>query len=85
MGYNEGEWDDEAGAVAEQPKPIGNGVEIAPLVMADIQARVAKGKATYGDVLRAGNGRQALWDAYQEALDLALYLRQLIEEQKPSE
>jgi hypothetical protein len=71
----------ERAATANQPPPTGTGAEIAPLVMADIQARIQKGKATYGDVLRTGNGRNALWDAYQEALDLALYLRQAIEEQ----
>jgi hypothetical protein len=31
--------------------------------------------------LQAHNGRNALIDAYQEALDLVVYLRQAIEEQ----
>jgi hypothetical protein len=34
----------------------------------------------YGTLLQAGNGRDALVDAYQECLDLACYLRQAIEE-----
>ena len=38
------------------------------------------GRARYGMPLRAGNGRDALVDAYQEALDLAVYLRQAVEE-----
>lgn len=37
----------------------------------------------YGTPVQAGNGRKALVDAYQEALDLAVYLRQEIEERKP--
>ena len=36
----------------------------------------------YGTVLQPNNGRNALVDAYQEALDLAVYLRQRIEEDK---
>jgi hypothetical protein len=54
--------------------------QIMPLVMADIQARVAKGTAEYGEPLTSHNGRDALVDAYEEALDLAMYLRQAIEE-----
>lgn len=54
--------------------------EIAPLVNADIQARIEKGTKQYGEPLTAHNGRDALWDAYEEAIDLALYLRQAIEE-----
>jgi hypothetical protein len=48
--------------------------------MADIEARVAKGTKEYGEPLTSHNGRDALWDAYEEALDLAMYLRQAIEE-----
>ena len=69
-------------AIAEQPTPTGSGADVATLVCADIEARVAKGERTYGERLRAHNGRNALWDAYQEALDLAIYLRQHIEEQE---
>ena len=65
---------------ALQPRPSGSGREIAPLVQDDIRERVATGSAKYGGPLRAHNGRDALVDAYQEALDLALYLRQAIEE-----
>lgn len=62
-------------AAAEQPKPQGTGPEIAPLVIADIEARVKKGEETYGEKLRAFNGRSMILDAYQEALDLCIYLR----------
>lgn len=55
-------------------------VEIMPLVMADIEDRVAKGTKEYGEALTSHNGRDALWDAYEETLDLAMYLRQAIAE-----
>jgi hypothetical protein len=51
-----------------------------PLVVADIQARDADGRRKYGTPLQPHNGRDALVDAYQEALDLAVYLRQAIYE-----
>ncbi len=38
------------------------------------------GKQRYGTALYANNGRSALRDAYEEALDLACYLRQALEE-----
>ena len=40
------------------------------------------GRAKYGTPLQAFNGRNAIVDAYQEALDLVVYLRQVIEEMK---
>ena len=68
----------------QQPMPTGDGPEITPLVVADLEARAAQGERTYGTRLRAGNGRDALVDAYQEALDLAVYLRQAIAERDAS-
>lgn len=53
---------------------------VMPLVVADLQKRIAKGSKEYGEPLTTNNGRDALWDAYEEALDLCLYLRQAIEE-----
>ena len=50
------------------------------MVIADITARREVGIQRYGTALQAGNGRDALRDAYEEALDLASYLRQAIEE-----
>lgn len=50
------------------------------LVRRDLMDRLAKGVETYGTELRPYNGRDALWDAYEEALDLACYLRQAIYE-----
>jgi hypothetical protein len=69
-------------AVTDQPKPFGSGADIATLVQKDIEARAQKGETTYGERLKPHNGRDALIDAYQEALDLCMYLRQLIEEKK---
>ena len=50
------------------------------LVIADMQERNAIGITKYRTPLQALNSRAALLDAYQEALDLCVYLRQAIEE-----
>jgi hypothetical protein len=65
-------------ATMQQPSPSGSGEDVAAIVCADIEARVAKGEQTYGQRLQTNNGRDAMIDAYQEALDLAIYLRQHI-------
>lgn len=49
-------------------------------LIADMEAREAAGLTKYGTRLQAGNGRDALLDAYQEALDCAVYMRQHIAE-----
>jgi hypothetical protein len=64
----------------EQPMPHGTGREIAPLVIADIEQRMRIGEQRYGERLKAFNGRSAIADAYEEALDLVIYLRQVMEE-----
>ena len=56
--------------------------EVITMVLADLTNRALEGNKKYGEPLKAHNGRNALWDAYQEALDLAMYLRQAIEEQR---
>lgn len=69
-----------------QPKPNdGHGPEIVDLVKKNLDERREAGIRTYGVPLRAGNGRDALWDAYEEALDLACYLRQAIEERRQAD
>lgn len=66
---------------ALEPAPVPNGSRpIWDLVIADMQARDRVGRENYGTPLQAHNGRDALVDAYQEALDLCVYLRQVIEE-----
>lgn len=49
--------------------------DVIPLLVADMRERHEHGLKTYGTPLRAHNGRSHLIDAYQEALDLAVYLR----------
>lgn len=66
---------------AEQPDPIHNDrPESWKLVIADMEERNAVGTEKYGTPLQPGNGRDSLVDAYQEALDLVVYLRTTIEE-----
>lgn len=67
----------------EQAPPVPNErPAVWPLVIADMHERDATGRARYGTPLQPHNGRNALVDAYQEALDLAVYLRQRIEEER---
>jgi hypothetical protein len=62
-----------------QPAPTPNGLpRVHDLVLADLEGRLAQGLKTYGVPLQPHNGRDALTDAYAEALDLAMYLRQAI-------
>lgn len=70
-----------------------SGPEVWPLVFADLdgygklpawlrddmRARHEMGVAKYGTALHVWNGRDAAVDAYQEALDLCVYLRQCFE------
>lgn len=68
-------------SIKDQPAPVPNDKPaIADLVIADMQERKRLGIERYGTPLQAHNGRDALVDAYQEALDLTMYLRQAIEE-----
>ena len=48
----------------------------SPLVADDLMERAAVGIKRYGTLLQPGNGRDALWDAYQEALDALAYVAQ---------
>lgn len=65
----------------EQLAPNPNsGRPVWEMVIEDMQARDLAGRAKYGVPLQAGNGRDALLDAYQESLDQTVYLRQAIEE-----
>ena len=56
-------------------KPI-----IHKLVIDDVNSRLEFGTKKYGTGLQPFNGRDALKDAYEEALDLCNYLRQSIYE-----
>ena len=78
----------DAPAAAQAPARAPNGEQPAPtpndnpaawnLVMRDMLARDALGQQKYGVRLQPGNGRDTLRDAYEEALDLAVYLRTAI-------
>ena len=66
---------------APEPQPVKNNLPaVWDLVMDDIRERDAIGEKKYGVRLQPFNGRDVLKDAYQEALDLVVYLRQAIYE-----
>lgn len=67
-------------AATPQPPPSRGTHDVTLAVVGDIVARSNAGVEKYGTRLMAGNGRDALMDAYQEALDLCCYLRQAITE-----
>lgn len=67
----------------KEPAPVPHrGEYVINLVMKDLSERAREGKKKYGTFLQANNGRNALVDAYQEAMDLCMYLRQKIEEER---
>lgn len=70
------------GVNAEQPPPVKNDREpVWSAVVRDMEERNRLGIQRYGTPLQPFNGRDSLVDAYQEALDLVVYLKQrLIEE-----
>lgn len=64
-----------------EPAPMPNDLPaVWDMVIEDMRARDAMGRAKYGTPLQPFNGRDALWDSYQESLDLCVYLRQAIYE-----
>ena len=66
-------------SATEQPEPIRNDKPACwDLVMSDMRDRDTWGRSKYGTPLQPFNGRDALTDIYQEILDAAVYMRQLI-------
>lgn len=63
--------------VIDQPPPLPqtNAPSAWSLVIRDMIDRDLAGTKKYGTRLHAGDGRDSLRDAYEEALDLAVYLR----------
>lgn len=55
-------------------------MSVVDAVLEDMQQRRRVGIERYGTELKPKNGRDALRDAYEEALDLVCYLRQAIME-----
>jgi hypothetical protein len=70
-----------------QPDPVQrtDRPRVHDLVVDDLYERLVVGVRRYGTPLQPHNGRDALWDAYEEALDLAVYLRQAIWEHDHTE
>jgi hypothetical protein len=57
-------------------------IPLRETILFGLYERAWAGRQKYGTYLETGNGRDALWDAYQEALDLVMYLRQAILERE---
>lgn len=70
--------------VNEQEPPRPSKGDVWLLVLKDMEERRLLGIDKYGTPLQPFNGRDPLIDAYQECLDLCVYLRQAIEERKVS-
>ena len=65
----------------EQPTPTPNDKPaVWDLVQKDMAARDALGAERYGTRLQPHNGRDAMRDAYEEVLDLCVYLRSVLYE-----
>jgi hypothetical protein len=67
-------------AVEHQPDPKQGKRRVLDLVKMDLIARAETGNERYGTYLETHNGRDALWDLYQELLDASMYVRQVIGE-----
>lgn len=66
-----------------EPAPVHNDQPaVWDLVIKDMHLRDVFGLEKYGTRLQPNNGRDALVDAYQEILDAAVYLRQMIFERE---
>lgn len=63
-----------------QPAPTPGRESVTDAVVADLQTRREHGKLKYNTELQTHNGRDAMVDAYQEALDLVLYFKQALME-----
>lgn len=65
-----------------QPDPIENPNSSVVLckVLKDLETQAEKGLEHYGTYLKTHNGRDALQDAYEEAIDMVCYLAQAIME-----
>ncbi len=68
-----------------QPKPVPNNRPPTwHQVVADMLKRDNEGREKYNTPLQAFNGRDSLQDAYEEVLDLAVYLKNAIIERTNS-
>lgn len=62
----------------KQPDPKPGKDVVLVEVLKDLTERAERGRIKYGTYLMSHNGRDALVDAYEEALDLCMYLKQEI-------
>lgn len=69
-------------AAAHEPPPTPGRERVLDAVLEDLRARAEEGRKKYGTYLETHNGRRGLMDAYQEALDLVMYLKQCLMEEK---
>ena len=69
----------DAAKIQRQPKGIP--LDVTTEVVKDFKRRAEIGEKKYGERLRPFNGRDAFLDAYQEAIDLVVYLKQILLEQ----
>lgn len=69
-----------AGDSQPMPTPRNGAPSVHAEVRLDLHEREAVGVRRYGVHLQPHNGRSALRDAYEEALDLACYLKQALME-----
>lgn len=60
----------------KEPPPTIGRIDVTKEVLKDIAERSKMGQVKYGTPLMTHNGRKPLIDAYQEVLDLAVYLKQ---------
>ena len=67
-------------AATPEPQPCSGDVRVLDLVVQDLVDRAEMGCGKYGTYLETNNGRNPAVDAYQEVLDLAMYLRQSLHE-----
>jgi hypothetical protein len=64
-----------------QPLPTASDAPVAhEMVIEDLRERLRIGIKRYGQPLQAHNGRDSLQDAYEECLDLCVYLKNAIYE-----
>ena len=72
---------DERDPNTDQIAPVPNDRPyVQDMVIKDIEKRKQFGIRKYGTALQVGNKRDMLLDAYEEALDLVIYLRGALEE-----
>jgi hypothetical protein len=71
-----------AGRKHDQPMPVVNDrPAVQDQLIVEIERRKKIGVERYGTLLQPFNGRSAIRDAFEESLDLTIYLRQVLAEQ----